>query len=120
MSSESGSPSAKEILAVSDEDDAASSSLASLQARFDALEDKYNEMKFLFLLVLVVLFNAHVFGSMENWAAALVIGVIQLFGIVVLADRCRVNTVRPLIDRMAGITGRIVGNESNAGKGDAA
>ena len=107
----SSAPSRGLLAASGDEDGAKDDTIASLETRLSELDDKHQEQKFLFVLVLVVLFDAHIFSNMENWAAAFVIGLIQLFGIIVLADRCRVNTVRPFIDKMAGIAGHITNRD---------
>jgi hypothetical protein len=81
--------------------------IAELQDKIQHLSDSRHEERFLWVLVLVVIIDMYVFTHMANWAGALVVGVLQLFGIVVLADRCGVDTVRPLIDQITGFTDRV-------------
>lgn len=83
--------------------------IAVLESKASALEDKLNEERFLWVVICVVLADAFIFTHITNWAGALVIGLLELVGIVVFADRCGVNTVRPLIDRLTGFSHRAAG-----------
>lgn len=82
-----------------------SDQVASLQGKVDELEDKLKEERFLWILVLTVIIDMIVFDRIENWAGALVIGILQLIGLVVLAQKCRVDPIIPLIDRIGGFFG---------------
>lgn len=82
-----------------------SDQVASLQGKVDELEDKIKEERFLWILLITVVVDMIVFGGIENWAGALVIGVLQLIGLVVLAQKCRVDPIIPLIDRIGGFFG---------------
>lgn len=53
--------------------------------------------RFLWILVTIIFVDAILFSNMENWAAPLVIGILELIGIVILADRCKVDTVVPAV-----------------------
>jgi hypothetical protein len=39
----------------------------------------------------------------ENWTGPIVIGIIQLIAVIVTANRCRVDVVAPLIDKLVGM-----------------
>ncbi len=79
--------------------------IAYLQMKVQSVEDKALEERFIWLLVGVILFDCLVFSDMESWTGPLVIGILELIGLVVLADRCGVNSVMPLIDRLGGFLG---------------
>lgn len=76
--------------------------VAALQKRAEDLEDKIAEERFMWVLVVVVLFDALVLVGAENWTAPLVIGVLQLFGLILFAQKCRVNPIMPLLDKLLG------------------
>jgi hypothetical protein len=40
----------------------------------------------------------------QNWPAPVVIGIIELIAVLVMADRRKVGTVAPLIDKMTGLS----------------
>lgn len=76
--------------------------IAALESKVQELLDKRDEDRFIGVLVAVALFDCFVFSRMDNWAGPVVIGIIQLFGLVILADRLHVDTVAPLIDKLVG------------------
>lgn len=76
--------------------------IAQLESEKQQLENKHYEERFVWIVVCIVLFDALIFIQMANWAGALVIGVIQLIAMVIIADRCNVDAVKPIIDKMAG------------------
>jgi len=80
--------------------------IAALESKVAALQDKLHEERFMWVLIGLVLFDVVVFTHMESWSGAIVIGAIQLIVIVILADRCRVNVVMPLLDKVGGVFGR--------------
>ena len=67
-----------------------------------ALDDLSNQLererdsrkeRFLFVVTLVVVADAFIFSTMESWAGALVIGVIELVGLAVVARKWGVEEV---------------------------
>ena len=80
--------------------------IAALEASLGREENRHYEERFVWILVVIVLFDALIFRAIQNWAGAIVIGIIELIGIVILADRCKVDTVAPLIDRLTGFVNR--------------
>lgn len=66
----------------------------------DAVKDKLKEERFLFVLAGLVLLNAHILGNMENWAAPVVIGILQIFGLLIFARRSGVEEVQQLLDKL--------------------
>lgn len=78
-------------------------SAQAVEEAYEALEkerDRRKEERFLFVLVGLVLFNTHVLGDMENWAAPLVIGLIQLFGLLIFARQSGVEEVQQWLDKV--------------------
>lgn len=80
--------------------------IATLEEQVQELNNKHYEERFIWVLVALVLFDAMIFLNMSNWTAPIVIGIIELVAIVIMADRCRVDTVAPLIDRITGALGQ--------------
>lgn len=79
--------------------------VAALQDRIVELDNKLHEERFLWVLVLVCLFDVYFIMSAENWAAPIVVGILQLIGLAVFADKCRVNPIMPLLDKLTGMWG---------------
>ncbi|MQA65532.1 MAG: hypothetical protein GEU76_06490 [Alphaproteobacteria bacterium] len=94
------------ILAADGEPDAKDQTIANLEGEIAAITNKLYEERFIWILVAIVLIDIYVFSEMNNWAAPLVIGFLEVIGIVVMADRCGVDTVAPLIDRLTGFLRR--------------
>lgn len=90
------------VLATDSEPNPKDETIASLEGSLESLENRFYEERFIWILVSVVLVDFYVFSNMQNWSAPLVIGILELVGIVILADRCKVDTVLPLIDRITG------------------
>lgn len=76
--------------------------IAELQTKLDAQIDARKEDSFLWILGVLALVDTVTLGAMDNWSAPIVIGLIQLVGVTVLADRLGIDTVAPLIDRLTG------------------
>jgi hypothetical protein len=77
--------------------------IARLQDRVAETENKLHEERFMWVLVLVVVFDVAFILHADNWASPLVIGVLQFIGLVVFASRCRVDPIMPLLDKVAGM-----------------
>lgn len=77
-------------------------SLAQLEGQVDELTNKLYEERFTWILICVVLINFFVFAQMETWSAPIVIGLMELIGLVILAERCKVDAMMPIIDRLTG------------------
>ncbi|HEY2892522.1 MAG TPA: hypothetical protein VGJ31_17930 [Dongiaceae bacterium] len=76
--------------------------VAALESKAEAARDRLLEERFIWIIISIILFNSLVFIHMDNWAGPLVIGLFQLIAIVIFAERCGVNEVAPLIDRILG------------------
>lgn len=74
--------------------------LAALGDKSAQQEDQRKEERFLFVLVIIVMFDAIVFTHMESWSGAIVIGVIELFGLMVFARHCGIEEVQSLLDKV--------------------
>ncbi|MBS3849714.1 hypothetical protein KD146_13500 [Devosia sp. BSSL-BM10] len=82
--------------------EAAGDQVAALQASKEALENKLLEERFVWVLVITILFNVLFLVNAQNWTAPIVIGVLQLVGLFVLAQKCRVDPIMPLLDKFMG------------------
>jgi hypothetical protein len=85
--------------------------ITALEDRVQELNNDRYEERFVWILVVLMLFDALVFSNMENWTGPIVIGVIELVAIIVVADRCKVDTAAPLIDKITGALGRATGKD---------
>ena len=92
------------------EPDPKDETLAALEEQVNDLSNRLYEERFIWILVSVVLVDIFVFSQMQNWSGPIVIGVFELIGIVILADRCQVDTVAPLIDKLAGFANKVTKN----------
>ncbi|MGV8831705.1 MAG: hypothetical protein ACOH2N_07010 [Devosia sp.] len=82
--------------------EASGDQVAALQARNEALENKLLEERFVWVLVITILFDVLFLLDAQNWTAPIVIGILQLVGLFVLAQKCRVDPIMPLLDKFMG------------------
>ena len=61
--------------------------------------DNRAEERFIWIVVCIILFDCFVFSQIENWAGAIVIGIIELVLIIALAKRLRVEEIAKLLGR---------------------
>lgn len=81
--------------------------IAVLENQVQELKDRNYEERFLWTIAIMVIIDAYIFSHIENWAGAVVIGILELIAVIVLADRYKVNTVAPLIDKLTGAFGTL-------------
>jgi hypothetical protein len=77
-----------------------------LEKQIQDLKNKHSEEKFLWFLSGLAIFDTLALLQAQNWPAPVIIGIIQLIAVLVMADRCKVDTVAPLIDKLTGMFGR--------------
>jgi len=73
--------------------------LAALQNEIQDIKNDRNEERFLLVTIIIVLVDALIFAHMENWAGAIVIGVIEIFAIAVLARRWRIEEIPQILSK---------------------
>lgn len=82
----------------------------SLQSQLIDERDRRKEERFVWLVVVVLMFDAFTFQDMQTWTGPIIIGVIQLLIIVVLGRRWQVDDIwtltTNLIDKWDGKIGR--------------
>jgi hypothetical protein len=61
--------------------------------------DSRAEERFIWIVACIILIDCLVLGPMDNWAAPLVIGVIELVLIIALAKRLQVEEIARLLSR---------------------
>ncbi|MAY71035.1 MAG: hypothetical protein CME82_06235 [Halomonas sp.] len=85
----------------------ASQAVEDLSERLQAEQDARKEERFVFVLAALVLLNIHAFSSSETWSTPIVIGLMELVGLVIYARRCGVEEVEKLIDKfLSAVPGR--------------
>jgi hypothetical protein len=70
-----------------------------------------DEDKFLWFLAALAVFDVVALLRVESWTGPVVIGIIELVAVIVMANRCRVDVVAPLIDKLVGMIPKCKGNE---------
>ena len=83
-------PAFKVAAAEEDEEAAAQNALAN---ELERERDARKEERFLLVVALVVVSDAFMFSNIQNWAGALVVGIIELVGLAVLARKWGVEEV---------------------------
>ena len=78
----------------------------ALQKDVERLRERSNEDRFIFLLVVVVAIDAHLFVHMTTWAAPLCIFALEIVGLVVMSRRCGVEDIQRLMDRLIDSWGK--------------
>ncbi|WP_157223307.1 hypothetical protein [Rhodovulum sp. PH10] len=76
--------------------------IAALETKLKDIENIFYEERFLWIIISIILFDAYIFTHMANWAGAVVVGIFELIFVLIMADRCGVDTVAPLIDKITG------------------
>ncbi len=89
----------KPSLRVAPENASDNDALAELQNEVERLKNDQNEVRFLLIVIIIVLGDALIFTRISNWAGALVIGIIEIFGIAVLARRLRIEEVPQMLSK---------------------
>ena len=77
-------------------------SIEALAAENAELRKRILEDRFVAGVIIVILFDALIFRGFDNWGDALVIGAIELLGLVIVARRCNVQDLTALLDRLIG------------------
>lgn len=82
--------------------------VAKLETEIEAVKDARLEERFIWIVVVISLFDSMIFGSMESWSAPVIIGLIELVLLVVLARRYGIQEVDQMLakflDRAADLT----------------
>jgi len=76
--------------------------IAALQEDIENLKNKHQEDKFMWFVSGIALLDIVALLHVDNWTGPLVIGLIELIAIIVMANRCKVEVVAPLIDKIIG------------------
>ncbi|MDF1601313.1 hypothetical protein PZ895_16250 [Mesorhizobium sp. YIM 152430] len=80
--------------------------IANLESRLEAERDSRLQERFGWVLVAVIVFDVWAFQHMHTWTGPLVIGVFQLLGLTVLANRLGIDEVLPIIDKIMSTISR--------------
>jgi hypothetical protein len=86
--------------------------IAQLQNQVADLDDRLHEERFLWALVVIIMFDVSFLLKSDNWSAPLIIGVLELFGLITFAARCRVNPIMPVLDKFVGVFGKGNGKDT--------
>jgi hypothetical protein len=78
--------------------------ISELQSTIENYKKQLGEERFIWFVIATVLFDVIFLLQANNWAAPIVIGLLQLAGLLVVAEKCNVNPIMTLLDRIALIT----------------
>ncbi|WP_302356687.1 hypothetical protein [Alcaligenes sp. YSL9] len=74
-------------------------SAANLEKRLQDEIDKRLEERFIFALILVILFDVHYLLESDNFTGPLIVGLLQLVGLILYARRCGIEEIDRLVDK---------------------
>lgn len=74
--------------------------LASLSQRYQDLDKKSKEDKFLFAFVFLLVMDFLVFPGCESWGAPVALTILQIIFLLILARKYEVREVGQLLDRV--------------------
>lgn len=82
--------------------------VAQLESKLEAERNSRLEERFGWVLVAVIIFDVWAFQFMATWTGPLVIGIFELLGLTVLANRLGIDEVLPILDKLtSSITKRM-------------
>jgi hypothetical protein len=88
-----------------DFDDKTSQQVSILTSNYEKERNDRKEERFIWILVLIIAVDFQFFTSMQNVAGPIIIGLMQLVLIFILAQRCGIDGVLPLIDKVLSVAG---------------
>ena len=88
-----------------DFDDKTSQQVSILTSNYQKERNDRKEERFTWILVLIIAIDFQFFTSMQNVAGPIIIGLMQLVLIFILAQRCGIDGVLPLIDKVLSVAG---------------
>lgn len=71
-----------------------------LEARLQEEKDARKEERFLFVVAGLVLINVHMLANTSVWTTPVLIGLLQLFGLIVYARRSGIEEVQQWLDKI--------------------
>ncbi|MGJ8627058.1 MAG: hypothetical protein ACSHXB_08875 [Sulfitobacter sp.] len=81
-----------------------------LQSQLDDERDRRKEERFIWLVIVMLMFDAFTFAAMTTWTGPFIIGIIQLAIIIVLGRRWQMDEIwtltTKLIDKWDGKIGK--------------
>lgn len=72
----------------------------------EQIKDKRLEERFFAFLIIIILFDALIFHHIQSWGGALVIGILEIFLLIMLAKRSGIQEVDELFDKILRSVGR--------------
>lgn len=84
--------------------------IQSLQSQLDDERDRRKEERFIWLVIVILMFDAFTFPAMQTWTGPIIIGLIQLIIVIVLGRRWQMDEIwtltTKLIDKWDGRLGK--------------
>lgn len=81
--------------------------IEALQNQVQSLTDRLNEERFAWSLIIIIIFDAFIFTSANNWGAPIALVIVELILIVILAKRFGVEEVAAFLYRLAESFGSV-------------
>lgn len=74
--------------------------LRQMEEELQDVEDERDEDRFLFVIIVMIAIDAHIFSGMDSWGGPVAILVLEVFALVMLARRLGIETIDELLDRI--------------------
>lgn len=91
--------------------DGRNSQIADLQAEISDMKKIHSEERYMWILVSVIVFDTLAFRRFDNWGSPLVIGFLELIGLIGYAEKCGVGYVREVVNWLANGWGQNSGSK---------
>ena len=88
------------LLSPSDEPSRKDELIESLQSKLQDETDSRKEERFIWLVVVILMFDAFTFANMQTWTGPLMIGFVQLVIVIVLGRRWQMDEIWTLTTRV--------------------
>jgi hypothetical protein len=86
-------------------DEKTSEQVSILTRNYETERNDRKEERFIWILILIIIIDFEFFTIMQNVAGPIIIGLIELILILILAERCGIDRVLPLIDKVLSAVG---------------
>lgn len=87
-------------LKLKDDKNSDSEVIARLEEKIQKLEDDRNEERFVWCLIIVLLLDFLLFPSLNNWAAAIIIGIFEIILFIILARKFQIDEVEKIFNKI--------------------
>ena len=81
-------------------DESKDESIDRLTSQLSKEKNDRDEDRFIFIVISIIFINFYIFSNVENWAGAIIIGVLELTILIILARRYGIGEVWAIIQQI--------------------